>query len=62
MKNRIPVALPKLGVIRVPFSGNFTSMTSSTPSFMSISAARSGEAASERSTGPIHLRTNLPSE
>ena len=42
MKNRIPVGLPKCGVMSVPLGGNLTSMTSSTPSLESISAARSG--------------------
>jgi len=55
-KKRMPVGRPKCGVISVPLGGNFTSITSSTPSFESISAARSGLAASERSVGASHLR------
>ena len=55
-KKRMPVGLLKVGVISVPLGGKTTSMTSSTPSFESISAARSGVAASERSVGASHLR------
>ena len=52
----MPVGLPWCGVISVPFSGKITSITSSTPSFESISAARSGELARERMQGASHLR------
>jgi len=55
------VGAGKIGVSRVPLSGNRISISGTTPSFAGNCAIRSGESARFRSTGANHLARNTPS-
>ena len=58
---RALVGAGKIGVSRVPFSGNRISMSGTTPSLTSSSAIRSGVSARLRRIGASHFFRNTPS-